>query len=435
MTQASSSSISASHCNTAAGSRRALVGGALGNALEWYEFAIYAYMAPIIGPLFFASASPGVSVLAAFSVYALAFFVRPVGAIVFGRLTDRAGRQSALVVIIALMTLSTTLIGLLPTYHSVGLWAPVLLVMLRIVQGLCSGGELGGAVALMVESAPYHRRGLYGSWSFGSTVLGYVLGGAVATALAMSFTAAELSSYAWRIGFLIAAPMGLVILYLRFFIEETQYFQQAARQPEAAAAPVQRRELLRTLLVAIGVVVVWNAVGHTFMVGMPTFLSQFYDMSLELSFLVSLVTGLTAALTMPLFGALSDRIGRRPLLVAAALATALGSYPLYTLLGTSTALSLVALVFAGLIIGMLGGPMPALLCEQFPTRSRATGVALAYALSVALFGGAAPFITTWIAQASGTPFAASFYTAFCGVISLIALFLLPADSHQHTMPH
>ncbi|MBD1587908.1 MFS transporter [Pseudomonas typographi] len=421
-------------------SRKALIGGSLGNLLEWYEFAIYAYMAPIIGPLFFDTSNAATAILATFSIYALAFFLRPVGAILFGRWADRVGRRASLVWIITLMTLATALIGLLPTYAQIGMWAPILLTLFRVVQGLCSGGEMGGAVSLMVESAPEGKRGLYGSWSFAGTALGYVLGGGVATVLATVFTPEVLISVGWRMGFLLAVPMGIIILYLRMNIDETPYFKEVSA-PDQGSAATQEASLIPAavkhpsigLLVSVGIVVVWNAVGHTFMVGMPAFLSHFYGMSFKDSYLLALVTGLVAALSMPFFGTLSDKLGRKPVLLAGAAGVFVLSYPLYAMMSAGFNLSILALTLAGILIGMLGGPMPALLSERFRTRNRATGVALTYALGVAVFGGTAPFIVTWIADLTGDPLAAAYYTVGCSAISFLALVCAQGKTHQQMM--
>ncbi|MFC9550295.1 MFS transporter [Rhodococcus sp. NPDC056960] len=405
-------------------SRKALVAGSLGNLIEWYEFAIYAYMAPIIAPLFFPSDNPTASILSTFLLFALAFFLRPVGAVIFGRMTDRVGRKPVLALIIALMTIATTCIGFLPTHSSIGILAPLLLTLCRIAQGLSAGGEMGGAVSLMVESAPTGKRGLYGSWSFVGTTLGFVLGGGVATLLAVLLSDDAMSSYGWRVGFLIAAPMGLVVLYLRLKVDETPHFKQirvdGAADAPAVTGPVDRRPLAY-LAATMGVVVVYNAVGNTFMVGMPTFLSTSYDMSFERSYFLALVTGLTAGLSMPVFGALSDRVGRRPVLMFGSSAVVILSYPLYYMLNLGFGGGMVALVIAGLLIGVVGGPMPAFLSERFRTRNRATGVSVTYALSVAIFGGTAPYIITWLASTTGDPLSAAYYTIGCAAISVVAL--------------
>ncbi|AII05632.1 major facilitator transporter [Rhodococcus opacus] len=416
-------------------SRKALVAGSLGNLIEWYEFAIYAYMAPIIAPLFFPSDNPTASILSTFLLFALAFFLRPVGAVIFGRMTDRLGRKPVLALIIVLMTIATTCIGLLPTHSSIGILAPLLLTLCRIAQGLSAGGEMGGAVSLMVESAPSGKRGLYGSWSFVGTTLGFVLGGGVATLLAVLLSDDAMASYGWRVGFLIAAPMGLIVLYLRLKVDETPHFKQIQVEVDsgkpAVGEPIERRPL--TFLAAtMGVVVVYNAVGNTFMVGMPTFLSTSYDMTFERSYFLALVTGLIAGLSMPVFGALSDRVGRRPVLMFGSVAVVVLSYPLYFMLNLGFGGGLVALVIAGLLIGVVGGPMPAFLSERFRTRNRATGVSVTYALSVAIFGGTAPYIITWLASTTGDPLSAAYYTLGCAAISVVALLTIRgAQRSQH----
>jgi MHS family proline/betaine transporter-like MFS transporter len=423
-------------------SRRALIAGSLGNLVEWYEFAIYAYMAPIIAPLFFPSENPVTGILLTFLVLALAFFLRPIGAVIFGGLTDRIGRRPVLVLIIGLMAVATTAIGLLPTHATIGVLAPILLTLCRMAQGISAGGEMGGAVSLMVESAPEGKRGVYGSWTFVGTTLGFVLGGGVATLLAVLLSADDLASWGWRIGFLLAAPLGLIVIYLRMKVDETPHFKRVAAERAAigdsttvSAAPMPRQPL-GYLFTTLGVVVVYNAVGNTFMVGMPTFLSSSYGMSFAEAYFLALITGTIGAVTMPVFGALSDRIGRKPVLLAGSIGVVVLSYPLYKLMATGFAGGLIALVIAGIFIGVVGGPMPAFLSERFRTRNRATGVAVTYALSVAVFGGTAPYIITFLADRTGDPLSAAYYTLGCGVISLVALLTVRGvqrQEHQLTL--
>lgn len=410
-------------------SRRALVAGSLGNLVEWYEFAVYAYMAPIIAPLFFPSGSSTASILSTFLVFALAFFLRPLGAAIFGPLTDRWGRRPVLLLIITMMAAATAAIGVLPTHAAVGALAPVLLTLCRIAQGISAGGEMGGAVSLMVESAPPGKRGAYGAWSFTGTTLGYVLGGTVATVLSLSLTPEALSTWGWRIAFLLALPMGIVVVYIRLRVDETPHFKEvAAERATTTTSPASTSALVRrpvgVLLATAAVVVVYNAIGNTFMVGMPTFLSKSYAMTFLQSSVLAIVTGLVGGLTMPLFGALSDRIGRRPVLLAGTIAVVVLSYPMYWLIGLGFGGGLVALFLAGVLIGVVGGPMPAFLSESFRTRNRAAGVALTYALTVAIFGGTAPYAITAIAAATGDRLSAAYFTIGCGLISLVGLLAL-----------
>jgi MFS family permease len=305
-----------------------------------------------------------------------------------------------------------------------------------MAAGLSAGGEMGGAVSLMVESAPENKRGVYGSWTFVGTTLGFVLGGGVATLLAVLLSADDLASWGWRIGFLLAAPLGLVVLYLRLSVDETPHFKRVAAERAAsgdsgdrAVAPLPRQPL-GYLLTTLGVVVVYNAVGNTFMVGMPTFLSTSYGMSFAEAYFLALVTGTIGAFSMPLFGALSDRVGRKPVLLAGSLGVVVLSYPLYKMMAIGFYGGLVALVIAGLFIGIVGGPLPAFLSERFRTRNRATGVAFTYALSVAVFGGTAPYIITFLADRTGDPLSAAYYTLGCGVISVVALLTVRGGQRQ-----
>jgi MFS family permease len=419
-------------------SSRALIAGSLGNLIEWYEFAIYGYMAPYIARQFFPSGTALAAIMATFMVFALAFFMRPLGAVIFGRLTDKIGRRSVLVTIIILMTIATTCIGLLPTAEAIGGWAAVLLVVCRIVQGLSGGGEMGGAVSLMVENAPEGKRGLYGSWSFVGTVFGFVLGGAMATVLAMILPASTMEAWGWRIPFLLALPLGAVALYIRTRIDETPHFKRVQARRLSGRDSLAPNPIAYTpayLLVTAGIVVVYNAVGNVFMVGMPTYLSRAFQMPPVEAYFLTLVTGLVGGLSMPLFGALSDRIGRRPVLLAGALGTVVLSYPLYVLMGTGFNGGLLALFVAGILIGLVGGPLPALLSERFPTRHRGMGVAVVYAITVAIFGGSSPYVITWILQVTGDPLAAAYFTALCGVISVIAMLAWHAGQADKRIEH
>jgi MFS transporter, MHS family, proline/betaine transporter len=422
-------------------SRRALVAGALGNLVEWYEFALYGYLAPVISRQFFPGTDDAASLLATLSVFALAFFARPIGAVLFGRIGDRLGRKPQLVLIISIMMIATTAIGLLPTYATIGVWAPLLLVIIRLSQGLSAGGEVGGAVSLMVESAPPRRRGLYGSWSFMTTSLGFVIGGGTATILTMVLSADAMTAWGWRVGFLLSLPMGLVIMYLRSRVDETPAYKKVLAEREIAALngadagtgrPNSR--WLRSGIITLGVVVVYNCIGNTFMVGMPSYLTSAQHMTLQNSYLLTVLTGVTAVIVMPFAGALSDRIGRKPVILTGTIAVVVLSYPLFALLEVNMVWASISLIVAGACIGVVGGPVPALLAERFPTRNRATGVAVSYSLSVAVFGGTAPFIINWLSSATADPRSAAYYTAICGAISLIAVLALPRRSKVHLEP-
>ncbi|MDF2443982.1 MAG: hypothetical protein JWR01_2185, partial [Subtercola sp.] len=368
---------------------------------------------------------PVTSLLSSLLVFALAFLLRPVGAILFGRLADRRGRKPVLILILVLMAAATVAIGVLPTFETVGVLAPIALTLLRMVQGLCGGGEVGGAVSLTTESAPAGRRGFYGAWTFATTSFGFVLGSGVATFLALVLNEEQLASFGWRLAFLMALPLTLVVIFIRLGVEETPEFArdvEAKKMNVAAERPSTRPFVY--LLITVGLVVCYNAIGNTFMVGMPSFLSGILEMDRLSSYLLTAVTGLIAAVSMPFFGALSDRIGRMKVMGVATAGVLVLSIPLYAVLGISFWLSLLALAVAGVLIGAVGGPLPALLAERFPTRQRAYGVSLAFALSVAIFGGTAPYVMTWIATVTRSPIAAGYYTVLTALITLVAILLV-----------
>ncbi|MCX6473547.1 MFS transporter, partial [Rhodococcus sp. (in: high G+C Gram-positive bacteria)] len=304
--------------------RRALVAGSVGNFIEWYEFGVYGFFATIIASNFFSADGSGdlESLIKTYASFALAFFFRPVGAALFGRLGDRIGRRPTLVIVLLLMSAATTLIGVLPTYESVGILAPLLLTVLRILQGLSAGGEFGGAVSVMTEFAPPGRRGLYGSWQSFTVALGLLAGAGIAALLATVLDPGQLGDWGWRIPFLLALPMGLVALWLRLRLEETPSFERARSvqsEPTAdEAAPVVQPtvgETAKAILLGIGRLMGWSAAGYTFLVVMPTYLQSSLNATFHQALVASVLANAGFAVTIPIAGGLSDRIGRRAVML------------------------------------------------------------------------------------------------------------------------
>lgn len=421
-------------------SRTALITGSVGHLIEWYEFAVYGYLSPYIAKQFFPNSSASAGLVSTFLVFALAFVMRPLGAVIFGRLTDKLGRRPILVTIILMMTLATTIIGILPSTASIGMTATVFLVLCRIVQGISGGGEMGGAVSLTVENAPEGKRGLYASWSFVGTNMGVCFGGAVATILSAIYSPAEMQSWAWRIPFIAALPLGVVALYIRTKVDETPHFKRVlkarAKDPSLnALAPTTIRYTTGYLLATGGVLSVYCAIGNVFMVAMPSYLALAFKMPSSQAYFLSLVTGVTGGATMPLFGWLSDRYGRRSMLMIGAAGTLFLSYPMYMMMASGFAGGLVALFIAGILIGATGGPMPSFLSERFPTRHRGSGVAIVYGVVVAVFGGSAPTIITWLLRVTKDPLAAAYYTTAVGLISVVSLLAVRAEEAKRGKTH
>lgn len=413
-------------------SRRALLAGSVGNFVEWYEFGVYGYFATIIAANFFTpeGASDVEGLVKTYASFALAFFFRPIGAALFGRVGDRIGRRPTLILVIGLMTVATTLIGVLPTYASIGAAAPWLLTFLRILQGLSAGGEFGGAVSLMTEFAPPGRRGLYGSWQSFTVALGLLGGAGVAALLATVLSEEALNDWGWRVPFLLTLPLGLVALWLRLRLEETPSFRRVEAEP---VAPPRTADVVKAIVLGAGRIMGWAAAGYTFLVVLPSYLQSTLNASFQEALIATVLANLGFAASIIPAGRLSDRIGRRTvMLTGAVLVTAL-ALPLINLLqhqGTSTIAKGLAVLAAGAVVGLMAGPGPAMLAEMFPTTVRCTGLGLAYALANAVFSGCAGLIITELIKRTGDVDIPAYYAAGACAVSVLALLTLRGDDHR-----
>ncbi|WP_406729035.1 MFS transporter [Streptomyces sp. GD-15H] len=429
-------------------SRRALVAGSVGNFIEWYEFGVYGYFATIIAANFFTpdGGSDVEALVKTYASFALAFFFRPVGAAVFGRLGDRMGRRPTLILVILLMTGATTLIGLLPTYATLGAAAPWLLTLLRIVQGLSAGGEFGGAVSIMTEFAPPGRRGLYGAWQSFTVALGLLAGAGMAALLATVLTEPELNGWGWRLPFLLTLPLGLAALWLRLKLEETPSFQRTrtrTRTPDAEGRPqavtpasAPARDVAKAIALGAGRLMGWSAAGYTFLVVMPSYLQSTLNASFQQALVATVLANLGFAASIIPAGALSDRIGRRAVMVTGAVLVAVLAFPLMHLLqdsGASTAAKSLAVFVAGAAVGLMAGPGPAMLAEMFPTSVRYTGLGLAYSLSNAVFSGCAGLIITEAIKRTGNIDIPAHYVVVTCAVSTLALLTLRGDDHRRAL--
>lgn len=411
-------------------SRRALIAGSVGNFIEWYEFGVYGYFATIIAANFFtpAGASDVEGLVKAYASFALAFFFRPLGAAVFGRLGDRIGRRPVLIIVVVLMSIATALIGVLPTYAVVGGLAPWLLTLVRILQGLSAGGEFGGAVSIMTEFAPEGRRGLYGSWQSFTVALGLLGGAGAAAVLATVLSEPALKEWGWRIPFLLALPLGAIALWLRLRLEETPAFErvkQETRKPTAG-------EVAKAIAIGVARLMGWSAAGYTFLVVMPSYLQTALHATFQQALIATVLANLGFALAIIPAGLLSDRIGRRPVMVAGAVLVVLLAFPLLNLLqdeGVSLAAKGAAVLVAGAVVGLMAGPGPAMLAEMFPTTVRYTGLGLAYSLSNAVFSGSAGLIIVELMKRTGDLDIPAYYVvATCAISAIALLSLRPVPS-------
>ncbi|SFD76321.1 Sugar phosphate permease [Phytobacter palmae] len=417
--------------------KRALIAGSIGNFIEWYEFAVYGFLATVIAKNFFTleGESAITSLILTYAAFAVAFFFRPLGAVVFGRMGDRIGRKPTLIIVLVLMTLATAAIGLVPVYASIGVAAPLLITGLRILQGLFAGGEYGGAVSLMTEFAPRGKRGLYGAWQSLTVALGLLAGAGVVALLSALLSPEALHDWGWRIPFFIAIPMGGVALWLRVNMEETPSFVRQRTQV-APPQPASFASTLKAIITGICRLMVWSAAGYTYLVIMPTYLQSALHTGFNQALLIAVISNAGFALTIIPSGMLSDRIGRRAVMVTAAVLLLILALPLLKILQaeSSTLLVKASVVFiAGGLVGMLAGPGPAMLAEMFPTRVRYTGLGLAYSLSNAIFSGCAGLIITGLIKQTGNLDIPAWYVMVTAVVSVIALMTLRKDDHQRSL--
>jgi MFS transporter, MHS family, proline/betaine transporter len=400
---------------------RVIFASIIGNALEWYDFTVYAFLATISSKHFFPNSTVTVALLSTFAVFGVGFVARPVGGLLIGLYGDAKGRKPALLLTIVLMAAGTCLIGLLPTYNTIGIWAPVLLVLARILQGFSAGGEWGGSASFLVEWAPSRRRGLYGSFHPGSIFLGQVVGTAVTAVLSTALGPDDMMAWGWRVPFLLGAVVGPLGLIVRNKIGETPVFERA-NDPDGAAVVPTRLPLAR-MLFAFAFVAVQSVAIYMYLSYFPTFLQHFVGWSASRALWSTAIATVATGVAVVSSGALSDRIGRKPILVGSCTIFLFLSYPLVWLIlhGGSFTLSVAIQAFLSANCGFFIGSMAAALVEMFPTKRRLTGLSTSYNLASMIFGGFAPFIATWLISRTNSPISVTYYVIFGAAVSLPAV--------------
>lgn len=398
---------------------RAVAAASIGNALEWFDFVIYGFFAVTMAKLFFPTGNETVSLLLALATFGVTFFMRPLGAVVIGNYADRHGRKAAFMLTIVLMMIGTAIIAAAPTYAAIGVFAPLLIVLARTIQGFSAGGEFGSATAFLAEQNP-ERRGFFASWQFASQGLTTILATAIGVTLTSTLTTAQIESWGWRIPFIIGLLIGPVAWYIRRHVDETLEFQtmQVSQSPLREALTDSKKRLL----ISLGVVVLCTVAMYTVLF-MPTYATRQLGLTASGGFLGGLLTGVIQVLLIPVFGAMSDRRGRLPIAFVSAVAMLVLVYPLFSWLASTPTLQTLLIVqgIIGVLMAGYMGPLGALMSELFPTRMRTTGLSISYAFGVAIFGGFAPFINAWLIEMTGSKLAPAFYLMFAGAISLVAL--------------
>jgi MHS family shikimate/dehydroshikimate transporter-like MFS transporter len=410
--------------------RRVMMASAVGSALEWYDFFIYGMAAALVfGDLFFPRLDPAVGTLAAFATFGVGFFARPFGGMVFGHLGDRIGRKPVLVITLMLVGIGTFLIGLLPTYESAGIWAPVMLVTLRLVQGFGAGAEYGGAVILAVEHAPPGKRGLFGSFAAIGVNIGLLLATGV-FALVSSLPQEDFLNWGWRVPFLLSIILIIVGFYIRSRVSETPVFSQIAAKSKAARSPVKEAFLKhpREFLVVFGARLAENGLGYLYPVFTLNYMTKTLGLPKNMVLSGIMLAYAISLFTVPMFSVLSDRIGRRPVYGGAALFSAAFAFPFFLMVNTgSTTLIWIALILA-ISIGNSGmfGPQAAYFAEMFGAKLRYSGFASARELGSLLAGGPAPFIAgLLLVWAGGQPWGVAGYMVVLALLTSIAIYFGP----------
>jgi MHS family proline/betaine transporter-like MFS transporter len=420
--------------------RRAIGAAAIGNITEWYDFGVYAYFEPTIRKVFFSGLDQTTGTIATFGLFAVAFLIRPIGGAFFGPLADKIGRNRVLAITMIMMALGTFAIGCIPNESSIGIVAPILLLVARLVQGFSTGGEYGNAMTFIAEYAPDRRRGFLGSWLEFGTFTGYLLGAIVVTVADAALTPEQLLSWGWRIPFFVALPLGLVGVYLRTRLADTPAF--AALEREADEREKQQREAasgIRTLLrlwpfmlVCMGLVLVWNVTNYMLTSYMPTYVTDTVPTMLgrttdnaTTSQIVQIAVMVVALASIPFIGKLSDRIGRKPIAWFGSIGLVVLAFPMILLVRAE---SPVAIFFGLMIMGLLlicfSATMPSTLPALFPTEVRGGGLSIAFNVSVSLFCGTTSLVVGALVGATGDLNWPAYYLIAAGAIGMLSVSFL-----------
>jgi len=395
---------------------RAVISSSIGNALEWFDILIYGAFAVTISKLFFPTDDPAISLLITFATFGVSFFMRPLGAILLGSYSDKVGRKAALTLSILLMMIGTLIIAIMPTYKSIGLWAPAAIVLARLIQGFSAGGEFGSSTAFLVEHAP-HRRGFFSSWQVASQGIAMWLAAVFGAVLSSQLTVEQLESWGWRLPFIFGLLIGPAGYYIRQHLDESPEFSEVG----STASPLKDifAEQKERLLIGSGCVVMATVSVYTIMY-MPTFAVKQLGMSSTDAFSTMILAGLIMMTCSPIVGHFSDKIGRTPFMLVSSVLFAFLTYPLYQYLTNNPSFANLLLIqgVLGLLMTMYFASMPALLSDIFPVQTRGTGMSLSYNIGVMIFGGFAGMIITWLIAVTHNKLAIAFYVIAAALVSV-----------------
>lgn len=411
----------------------AIAAGVIGNIMEWYDFALYGYMASILSTLFFPSHNPAASLLATYGVFAAGFVMRPLGSALFGWLGDTVSRSTAMFISVAMMAVPTVALGLLPTFQTAGVLAPVLLVLIRLIQGLSVGGEFSSSVTYLVETAPKSMRGLSGSYANVGSMGGMLLGAGMAALTTNILPAGQVQAWGWRLPFLFGALLGVFAIWLRRHLPRSSHFQEhdarrGQTSPLKEAFTYNIKETIQALVVASA----YGALFYISLVYLPNWLKEYADFPLEQAMTYNTISTAFLLILIPAMGWISDRLIRRTHMVAISLALfGLGAYPLLLWASTGTAAAVLGVhLILAVLISVLCGVAPSLFVELFPTEDRLSGYSVAYNIGLGVVGGATPMACTWLISVTGHRLSIAGFMIAVAALGVVAILWMKDRSRE-----
>ncbi len=403
--------------------KQVVAAGIIGEVLEWYDFTLYAFLAPVLATLFFPTHDPILSLLATFGGFAAGYLTRPLGGIIFGHLGDRFGRKNTLAFTLLLMAVPTFLMGLLPTYQNIGIWAPILLILLRLLQGLSCGGEYTGSIIFLYEHSSIKHQGFFSSLAIMGSFIGGLLSITVISITTAILSHESLYAWGWRLPFLFGIVTAIIGFYTRMKVAETPIFEQIKKKGDIVRIPLIHifKMHKRTLLMIMGVSIQVDAMSYIIIAYMPTYLTKIIGLPMANAMLLTMAAIITVILTLPLFGALTDKIGSKSLLIISAIGIMLAAYPVYNLfLQNQLEYILIGELIFGLFIAMGMAASPKIIASMVPPQLRYSTISIGHGIGIALFGGTAPLIVTFLIDKTGSPFAPTYYIIITAIVTLLS---------------
>ena len=413
-----------------------LIAGVIGNLMEWYDFALYGYFASVLSRLFFPGSDPATATLSTWAIFAAGFIMRPIGSAIFGYIGDKWGRRRALLLSVIFMGIPTFALGILPTYEMVGIAAPVLLLIIRLIQGLSVGGEFSSSVTYVVETSPVNRRGLSGSWANVGSMSGMLLGSALATLVTNIFSTSFVEDWGWRLPFLFGGVLAIAAVFMRKGLSPSALFKEHEknhenRSPLKLVFQQNRKQLLQAFFFASG----YATLFYIPFVYLPDYLNQYSNMPIAEGLQINTISTSILLLLIPVMGFLSDHfIRRKKILLIAFIFVAIAAYPVFLLFSSSSFTGvLTGQIIFTILVAIPLGTVPAMMVELFPTRDRLSGYSISYNMGMAVIGGSTPIIATWLINQTGFTLAPAVYLAFWAAISVIALLTIKDRSREPLM--